>query len=73
MTDDRWVEHWSASADRVDSNSRFLLGECSDGDWYVRRIWRDVYRPVEWWNPLHWLAYLGSRLGRRLAWLEFTR
>jgi hypothetical protein len=62
--------HWTEDADRTCSGSRFLIGEDEGGYWLVRRIWRDVYRPIEWWNPLHWLAYIGSRATNQLVWLE---
>lgn len=63
-------QHWSETADRVFDDTPFLLGEGEDGRWYVRRYWRDVYRRVEWWNPLHWAAYLGTRITHRMIWLE---
>jgi len=61
--------YWAESADYVFDDTPFLLGESEDGRWYVRRYWRDVYRPVEWWNPLHWIAHLRSRATRRILWL----
>ncbi|WP_280448426.1 hypothetical protein [Nocardia brasiliensis] len=64
------AEHWSATADRVCSGSLFLLGEDEDGRWCVRQLRGDWYRQVGRWHPLYWLAYLGSRLTRRLVWLE---
>ncbi|WP_280503011.1 hypothetical protein [Nocardia farcinica] len=63
-------EHWSESADRISSGTRLLLGEGDDGNWYVRHLFRDTYRRASWWNPHHWFAYLGSRITRRLVWLE---
>lgn len=64
------VEHWTETADRVFTDTPFLLGEGEDGRWYVRQLRGDHYRRVSRWHPLYWLAYLGSRVTHRLVWLE---
>ncbi|WP_109527154.1 MULTISPECIES: hypothetical protein [Nocardia] len=63
-------EHWTEAAERVGSDSYFLLGEDEDGNLCAATLRGDWYGPIKWWNPLHWLAYLGSRITGRLVWLE---
>ncbi|MFC8531898.1 hypothetical protein [Nocardia sp. NPDC057227] len=61
---------WRNQAEYVYSESRFLIGEADDGRLYARQLRRPVYRRFDRRNPLHWLAWLGTRLRLQVVWLE---
>lgn len=53
--------------------SRYILGQDDNGDLFVPMNWGhpdELYKPFNQWVPLHWLAYLNSRLRKEMATLE---
>ncbi|OMC00896.1 hypothetical protein A5733_03395 [Mycobacterium sp. NS-7484] len=71
MASDRdYLDHWTATADRVCADTLFLLGEGDDGRFYVRELRGDRWRRMSHWNPRYWMAYLGSRLTHQIVFLE---
>jgi len=62
---------WIADVERDLYRGGWLLGEDENGDLFVPGKTPDApWRCFSERNPLHWLAYLHSRLRGVVAWLE---
>lgn len=65
--------HWIGDAEYLfcdDPRARWLIGEDTNGEWWIRERPDDMWRTFNRWNPLHWLRYWTSRRRGQVAFLN---